>query len=160
VIAGTVRFDCKQQFANEPWATAAHTPSTLPAGTLAAITPALPASTPRGSRRPVPQFFSAATDAVVTTDFFAFDDATDTYHLQGLGSAVEMGDAVLGLVIDGMSGKKPRWTAVRNASDPQINNRGLSASAAGNLAAQIYERYGYWTTLSSALACWALVVGN
>jgi len=27
-------------------------------------------------------------------------------------------------------------------------------------AAQIYEQYGYWTTVCSAIACWALVVNN
>ena len=50
-----------------------------------------------------PQIFSRATKTVkpmdvVTTDFFAFDDSTNNYKLQGLGSAVEMGDAVLGVL--------------------------------------------------------------
>ena len=36
---------------------------------------------------------------IVTTDFFAFDDTSDAFNLEALGLAVEMGDAVLGLVI-------------------------------------------------------------
>jgi hypothetical protein len=166
VVAPHVRFDCQKEFKSAPFHQSVYACSPLATGAFAELPPLIAANAgklPAASRPPA--VFSKPTAAapdidVVTTDFFAFDDATDTYHLQGLGSAVEMGDAVLGLAIGGMSGKKPRWTAVRNASDPQINNRGLSATAAGNLAAQIYERYGYWTTLSSALVCWAVIVGN
>ena len=50
VIAGQVRFDCKTQFKNEPWCNAVFTPSKLPAGALAAITPAL--TQPNASRIP------------------------------------------------------------------------------------------------------------
>lgn len=60
----------------------------------------------------------------VTTDFFAFDDSTNSYGLNGLGTAVEMGDAVLGLVIEKMGASAPRWAAIRNASDPQIDSSG------------------------------------
>lgn len=38
-------------------------------------------------------------DDVVTTDFFAYDDTENTFGLQSFGAAVEMGDAVLGMVI-------------------------------------------------------------
>ena len=31
----------------------------------------------------------------MTTDFFAFDDSSDTYGLQGLGRACDMGDAMV-----------------------------------------------------------------
>lgn len=93
---------------------------------------------------------------VVTTDFFAYDNSIDTYGLQSLGSAVEMGDAVLGLVCDEMGVSAPEWYAVRNASDPQIDGN-LSPKDQIQLAARIYEKYGYWTTVESALACWALI---
>ena len=97
---------------------------------------------------------------VVTTDFFAFDDTSNTFALQGLGGAVEMGDAVLGLVTQGLGTAAPLWTAVRNASDPEIDSTGLTEKEAATKAAQIYERYGYWTTIPSAITCWALIVGN
>lgn len=96
---------------------------------------------------------------VVTTDFFAYDNSIDTFHLQKLGSAVEMGDAVLGLVCNEMGTAAPDWYAVRNASDPQIDGT-LSKQEQIQMAARIYEKYGYWTTVESAFACWAIVAAS
>jgi hypothetical protein len=111
-----------------------------------------------------PQIFVRASKTVkpmdvVTTDFFAFDDSTDNYKLQGLGSAVEMGDAVLGLAIEEIGNGAPRWTAVRNASDPQIDGS-MSLADQKKTAAQIYEKYGYWTTVCSAIATWAVIAAD
>ncbi len=44
---------------------------------------------------------------IVTTDFFAFDDSADTFGLQGRGAAVEMGDAVLGMVVGQLGAAAP-----------------------------------------------------
>ena len=44
-----------------------------------------------------------STDAIVTTDCFAFDDSTDYYKLQGLGRVCEMGDAMVGSALRGHS---------------------------------------------------------
>jgi hypothetical protein len=96
---------------------------------------------------------------VVTTDFFAFDDTTNSYGLKGLGAAVEMGDAVLGLVIEELGAAAPGWTAIRNASDPQIDGSQPLADQK-KTAAQIYEKFGYWTTVCSAIATWAVIAGN
>src|SRR5208282_3361104 len=41
VLAGHARFDCTQQFQHEPWASSSYQTSSLPAGALDAITPAL-----------------------------------------------------------------------------------------------------------------------
>ena len=71
-----------------------------------------------------------------------------------------MGDAVLGMIVDQMGASAPKWTAVRNASDPQIDSTGLTLKDAAKKAAQIYERYGYWTTIPSAITCWGLIVDN
>ena len=76
------------------------------------------------------------------------------------GRAVEMGDAVLGMVINDMGAKAPKWAAIRNASDPQINDTGLTLKEAADKAGQIYEKFGYWTTIPSAIACWATVRDN
>ena len=157
VIAGTVRFDCKHQFAAKPWASATYTPSALPAGALAAITPALTrvnaARIPNA--RPVPQMFAAATDAVVTTDFFAFDDSTDYYKLQGLGRACDMGDAMVGNALK--SFPHICWYSIRNASDPQIPNPNNDINEANKEAAQIYASYGGLTTAASLIATWAVI---
>ena len=92
------------------------------AGTLEAITPAL--TQPNASRIPnarsVPKMWSSKSDAIVTTDFFAFDDSTNYYKLQGLRQACDMGDAMVASALQGIPNLS--WYAVRNASDPQIAN--------------------------------------
>jgi hypothetical protein len=119
----------------------------------------LPVST-RKPRIFTKSVLAAKVPDVVTTDFFAFDDSSNSYGLKGLGAAVEMGDAVLGMVIQQLGANAPRWTAIRNASDPQINDSGLTLKEAATKAAQIYEKFGYWTTIPSAITCWATVKDN
>jgi hypothetical protein len=157
VLAGSVRFDCTTQFKNEPWHNAVFTPSTLPSGALAAITPAL--TQPNARRIPnaasTPNLWSSKSDAIVTTDFFAFDDSTDHYKLQGLGRACDMGDAMVAIALQGIP--KLSWYAVRNASDPQIPNPTGNIKQAGKTAAQIYAKYGGLTTAASVIATWAII---
>jgi hypothetical protein len=166
VVAPSVRFDCQSKFKSAPFHNSVYACSRLNTRSLgvaqqlfSANLSHLPPSTrpPRVFTGPV----AGVTDAdVVTTDFFAFDDTSNTYGLQGLGAAVEMGDAVLGLVAQQLGPSAPKWTAVRNASDPQIDSNGLTKSEAGKKAAQIYERFGYWTTIPSAITCWSLILDN
>lgn len=157
VIAGTVRFDCKTQFRNEPWAAATYRAAALPSGALDAITPALTSVNARRipQARPVPQIFSAVTDAVVTTDFFAFDNSTDHYGLQGLGRACDMGDAMIANALQSLPGIT--WYSIRNASDPQIANPTHDLTKASQEAASIYASYGGLTTAASAIATWAVI---
>ena len=157
IVAGTVRFDCKTQFKDEPWATASYSASPLPAGALAAMTPALMrvnAARISGGR-PTPKVFSAPTDAVVTTDFFGFDDSSDHYGLQGLGRACDMGDAMVANALQSFNSLS--WYAIRNASDPQIPNPNKNITKAAEEAAQIYARYGGLTTAASLIATWAVI---
>jgi hypothetical protein len=102
---------------------------------------------------------TALTSSVVTTDFFGFDTSNDHYHLQGLGDVSEMGDAVLGLVAKGMGDQSPRWLAVRNVSDPQIKAEGSLRDQAV-LAAQVYKGFGRWSSVCSAIVCWALIAAE
>jgi hypothetical protein len=108
---------------------------------------------------------------ILTTDFFEF--GTSTNGLEQEGAAVEMGDAVLAMLIDEMKSAGeavPDWLVIRNASDPQINGdlpnrstpgvppqlrRGLDMQA--HWAVWYYETYGYWTSVNSAIAVWAMV---
>jgi hypothetical protein len=92
---------------------------------------------------------------VVTTDFFAFDDSTDFYKLQGLGRACDMGDSMVGHAMQDCPGVD--WYAVRNASDPQIPNPGGDINAANHKAGQIYAEWGAFTTAASAIATWAII---
>ena len=96
--------------------------------------------------------------SVVTTDFFGFDTSNNRFGLKGLGDVSEMGDAVLGLVIRQMK-TPPRWIAVRNVSDPQIKAVGTPKEQA-TLAAQIYKGFGRWSTVCSAIVCWALIAAE
>jgi hypothetical protein len=101
---------------------------------------------------------------ILTTDFFEF--GTSTNGLEKIGAACEMGDAVLGLAIDerAAAGKSaPKWVIVRNCSDPQINGnlvgKPSKISQQAMWAVFFYKGYGYWTTVMSAIACWAIVAG-
>jgi hypothetical protein len=70
-----------------------------------------------------------------------------------------MGDAVLGLVAGELGNKAPHWLAVRNVSDPQIRAEGTIKQQA-MLAAQIYKAFGRWSSICSAIVCWALIVAE
>jgi hypothetical protein len=63
---------------------------------------------------------------------------------------VEMDDAVLGMAVQEM-GNPTKWLAIRNASDPQMPTKDEDTSS------DIYNKYGYWTSIVSALASWACV---
>lgn len=119
---------------------------------LAANSARLPSTNTRA-----PQIVHAMAPArgVLTTDFFGFDDAENTYGLQGHGGVCEMGDAVLGMVAKSLR-KQPFWMCVRNVSDPQMPNVGTleqQTAAAGS----IYTKYGIWSSVCSAITCWALI---
>jgi nucleoside phosphorylase len=160
VIAGITRFHCTTQFKKEPWVSQSYTTSSLPSGALAAITPALTkvnaAKVQGGST--VPKIFSSPQDAIVTTDFFGFDDSTDHFGLQGLGRVCDMGDAMVGQVMQQYPDVK--WYAIRNASDPQIANPDRNMHEAENEAGQIYAKYGALTTAASVIASWAVIVSS
>lgn len=99
----------------------------------------------------------SAQAGVLTTDFFGFDNSDDTYKLAGKGGLSEMGDAVLGMVCKKLGADAPRYVTVRNVSDPQIDSSGLTLAQQTKLAADIYKAYGRWSTVCSAIVCWAIV---
>lgn len=157
IIAGTVKFDCKKQFANQTWAKTEYNTAKLPVGTLKALVPSLTkvnAARIPGAR-PEPKFFVAAKDTIVTTDFFAYDDSTNHFGLKGLGQVCDMGDAMVARALHAFPDIK--FYAIRNASDPQIPNPTGDMETAGKSAASIYARYGGLTTAASLLATWAII---
>ena len=101
---------------------------------------------------------SGLSQSVVTTDFFGFDTTDDHFKLQGLGDVSEMGDAVLGMVAQSLGASAPPWLAIRNVSDPQIAAEGTLKQQA-QAAATIYKAYGRWSSVCSAIVCWATVAG-
>jgi len=160
IVAGETHFHCAQQFKNEPWAAASYKTSPLPHGTIAAITPDLTkvnAAKVVGGRE-VPKIWSGANDKIVTTDFFAFDDSTNYYKLEGLGQACDMGDAMIGQALQAFP--DVQWHAIRNASDPQIPNPTNDIKAADKQSGEIYTKYGAFTTAASVIATWAVIISK
>lgn len=160
VLTSTVRFDCQKTFAHAVFAQAsytdpaAHRPPTHDQAAMDALFAVNSARIP--ASRPARTWTGAQ---VLTTDFFAFDDTTDHYGLRAAdpaARAVEMGDAVLGLVATTDLTDPPPWLIIRNASDPQIDGT-LTLRQQAATAARIYEKYGYWTTVNSAIATWASI---
>jgi len=162
-----VRFDCNKTFKSEPFAQQQYlcekvvpvTKVSLANSELMSVTTSFLPQSNRTSTiitQPAPGLTPVE---VVTTDFFAFDDTTNYFKLQNMGLAVEMGDAVLGLACSSLGEDAPAWLAIRNASDPQIDGT-LTYSQQVEQAARIYEKYGYWTTVNSAIACWSVVASQ
>jgi nucleoside phosphorylase len=97
---------------------------------------------------PVPPFHP-----ILTTDTFLFGTSKNKLYKKGV--AVEMDDAVLGLVCKAMA-KPPRWASVRNLSDPTINGD-LPYSEQKSCADFYYDKYGYWTTVMSGITTWSIL---
>lgn len=166
VVSPVVRFDCTAKFKKEPFAQA-HYASVAAKATNFATAQSLfkvnAAQLPKDNKR-LPRIVRVTprslSSSVVTTDFFGFDTSDNHYKLQGLGDVSEMGDAVLGMVASEMGASAPRWLAIRNVSDPQINAAGLTLKQQAALAAQIYKGFGRWSTVCSAITCWASIAAE
>jgi hypothetical protein len=160
VVSPIVRFDCQKWLKKPPYATASFQDVPPPRKYLARATKLFKENAgqlPKDNSRPPKITVSKKLPAaVLSTDFFGFDTSDNRYGLKGLGSVSEMGDAVLGLVASRMGASAPPWVAVRNVSDPQIKAEGTLKQQA-QLAATIYKAYGRWSSVCSAIVCWALI---
>lgn len=165
IVSPVVRFDCTAKFKNQVFHDAHYTSAAANPKYFAKAKALFKANAGQlpGDNKRQPKIvkvpLSGLAQSVVTTDFFGFDTSDDHYHLQGLGDVSEMGDAILGLVASRMNGTAPRWLAVRNVSDPQIKAVGTLKEQA-QLAAQIYKGYGRWSSVCSAIVCWALIAAE
>jgi len=165
IVSSIVRFDCTAKFKHEPFAqdhyasAPAKTAHFAKARSLFKVNaPQLPKDNTRLPKivRVGPKTLKSS---VLTTDFFGFDTSDNHYKLQGLGDVSEMGDAVLGLVAKDMDAAAPRWLAIRNVSDPQIKAEGTLKEQAA-VAATIYKGYGRWSSVCSAITCWASIAAE
>jgi hypothetical protein len=165
IVSPIVRFDCISKFKKQPFARA-HYSSTAAKSTQFTTAQSLfkanSAQLPKDNTR-APKIFrvapTALTSSVVTTDFFGFDTSDNHFKLQGLGDVSEMGDGILGLVTSEMGKAAPRWLAIRNVSDPQIKAEG-TLKQQEQVATQIYKGFGRWSTVCSAITCWASIVAE
>ena len=163
IVSPIVRFDCLKWLKSEPFHNADYKDGAPNARFFTAAKKLFKANAgqlPKDNTRP-PRIVQSATvsSSVLTTDFFGFDTSNNHYGLQGLGDVSEMGDAVLGMVASKMGAQAPRWVAVRNVSDPQIKAEGTLQQQA-QVAAQIYKGFGRWSSVCSAIVCWALVAAE
>jgi Phosphorylase superfamily len=163
IVSPLVRFDCISKFKSKPFAKAIYT--SKPAdpknfATARRLFKANSAQLPKDNTR-APKIIRVAPkqahNGVVTTDFFGFDTSDNHYKLWGLGDLSEMGDAVMGLVVKEMGADAPPWLAIRNVSDPQIKAEGTLRQQAA-MAAQIYKGFGRWSSVCSAIVCWASIL--
>jgi hypothetical protein len=166
VVSPIVRFDCISKFKAQPFAQAHYasvSPKTTHFTTARSLFKTNAARLPPDNKRP-PKIIrvpvTGLSASVVTTDLFGFDTSDNHYKLQGLGSVSEMGDGVLGLVASEMGASAPRWLAIRNVSDPQIDATGLTLKQQAAIAAQIYKGFGRWSSVCSAITCWASIAAE
>jgi hypothetical protein len=166
VVSPIVRFDCTSKFKKESFAQESFSSAPAKATylkTARTLFKANAAQLPKDNKR-LPKIVRVGpkqlSSSVVTTDFFGFDTSDNRYKLQGLGDVSEMGDAVLGLVASEMHDAAPRWLAIRNVSDPQIKADGLTPRQQAALAASIYKGFGRWSSVCSAIACWAAIAAE
>ncbi len=163
IVSPIVRFDCQKWLQREPFGQEHFTSKPAQTEFFATARTLFNANAnqlPKDNTRPpkiVDVTLEQLSSSVVTTDFFGFDTSDNHFKLQDLGSVSEMGDGVLGLVAQAMGAAAPSWLAVRNVSDPQIKSDGLSLKQQEQIAAQIYKGYGRWSTVCSAIVCWALI---
>jgi hypothetical protein len=168
IVSPIVRFDCISKFKNEKFAKAHYSSAAAKSKFFKQALSLFKANAkqlPPDNTRP-PKIIKVAPgglkSSVVTTDFFGFDTSNNHYKLQGLGDLSEMGDAVLGLVAQDMKAageNPPPWIAIRNVSDPQIKAEGTLREQAA-LAAHIYKAFGRWSSVCSAITCWAAIVAE
>lgn len=170
VVAGQTVFDCTSKFKDKPFSHAPYDTTPLASPPNAPITSAMTepnASRLKTSNVPLhtdglPVFFypgsSIAVPKIVTTDSFEFDNTTDSAGLQSLGNVCDMGDASLGLFLSTRA-NPPKWAAIRNASDPQMNGNDPPAQQ-GKDAHSIYINYGPYTSAASVLATWGVICGE
>lgn len=163
-VVSNAKFNCTKAFEQKSWAQQRFE-GMPPAAAGAYFTVAQDSLIPvnAGQLRPLATRdpFVAAGGDVETVDYFAFADTDDSYGIVAndpLAHTEEMDDATLPLAISLTTGAPATpWLSIRNASDPQVPSSVGSLEAQAKWASGIYEKYGYWTTVGSAIACWAVI---
>ena len=160
IVSRFVTFDCKKEFKRfngHSFACATNAPDDRfsEAESLFRFNArSLPSDNKRAPRIVIPD---SPQTAILTTDFFGFDNTADTYQLEGKGDLSEMGDAVLGMVCQETGSDTPSYTIVRNVSDPQIESSDMTLEQQTKVAASIYKAFGRWSSVCSAIVCWSIV---
>jgi nucleoside phosphorylase len=162
-VVTNAKFNCDKAFKDKPWAQRLFAGPRVKAGGHAKTFDALVA--PNAGRlspvatRPPKLTFGAAQGGVETVDYFGFANTADSFGIvrnYPHARTEEMDDATLPLALADLA-NPPRWCSIRNASDPQVSTDIGDLKAQARWANQIYKRYGYWTSVGSAIATWAVI---
>jgi nucleoside phosphorylase len=165
-IPNMVRWVCEEQFEHEDWANGHYQTTPLSAAMKTALANAQPLMTANQDKIPAQYLTRGAikvweSGTTETSDFFAYGTTDDHFGLLKAAPnalVVEMDDAALGMALESIDGP-PQFLSIRNASDPVMSsNLGLEQDR--EQANKIYEQYGYFTTIGSAIACWAMVTAE
>ena len=75
-----------------------------------------------------------------------------------MGDVSEMGDAVLGMLVSKESGKRAELgSCAKRFQIRKIKAVGTIQDQEAKLATQIYKGFGRWSSVCSAIVCWALI---
>lgn len=163
LIADAAKFNCTTKFSHEPWAQRRYPCPNAPSGGPnldLAISELVPLNAgkldPLTTRSP-----KLAEGDIETMGYFGFADPTDHFGVVANdpnARMVDMDDAVLPLALEemGASAQHVEWLSIRNTSDPQPGS-GKTVAEEEQWTHQTYKKYGYWTTVGSAIACWGAI---
>ena len=161
-VTNGARFNCRDAFKDAPFAHASYQGPAWTPGLNLGVAEANLLPVNAGRLAPIatrpPRIRTAiGAPGVETVDYFGFADTDDSYGIVADDPSAlteEMDDATLPLALEGSS---VPWLSIRNASDPQVPSSLGDLEAQKRWAAGIYAKYGYWTTVGSAIACWAVI---
>ena len=91
---------------------------------------------------------------ILTTDIFEFGTTTNDLWKQGM--AVEMDDACLGLACSEL---RRRHAGRACGTSRTRRSMGPCRCAPRSCADYYYSKFGYWTTVMSALVTWGIIAG-
>lgn len=166
-VVGNAKFNCTKMFKSQSWAQERFEGSTPTAGSNAELANEKLIGI---NAAKLPKEYTPRTPKIIfggdveTVDYFGFDDTDDSYGIvknDPTAHTEEMDDATLPLALQQLyyatEFAAPRWASIRNASDPEVPSSIGTLEQQSKWASQIYEKWGYTTTIGSAIACWAVI---
>ena len=164
-IVNSGKFNCTHTFKDEPWAQEHYVSMPTTLSLEGNLNTALALIAPQQQKlKSAPCSVTRANTITIggdveTVDFFGFADTDDSYGIVANDPEAhceEMDDCTLPLALS-LSNLTTPWISARNASDPQVPSSVGDLEAQNKWASKIYQDYGYWTTVNSAIATWSVI---
>lgn len=160
-VVDSAKFNCTKVFRSESWAQQRYESAPFTPGSLISWAETIALRVNADRLKPV-----ATRDPIIvcggdveTVDYFGFDDTDDSYGIvkdDPQAHTEEMDDATLWLAISQMN-LDIKALSIRNASDPEVPSSIGTLEEQSKWASDIYTKFGYWTTVGSAITCWAVI---